>query len=401
MIDVAVLGHGVVGSGVAEILINTKEHIAKRCGEELNLKYVLDIRKFENVAYKDKFVNDFDTILNDKDVKIVAEVIGGVGVAYEFTKKALAAGKSVVTSNKELVAKKGTELLSLAKQNNVNYLFEASVGGGIPVLMPIIQCLSGNKIKKVAGILNGTTNFIMTKMINEDMSFDEALKLAQSLGYAESDPTADIEGHDACRKICILSSLSFSKHTNPDSIYTEGITKITKEDVFFAGKFNSVIKLIGKAEMNDDGKFVSSVFPCLVSKSDPLSGVDGVNNAVKVTGDAVGDVMFYGPGAGKLPTASAVVSDIIDCAVHKETRKDIFWTEAEKDELLEVSSLKTRLFVRASGGQEEVKSVFGSEIIEGAGEFAFCTDADLEYALKDKLDSLKNCEIKSVIHILN
>ncbi len=404
MIDVAVLGHGVVGSGVAEILINNKEHIKERCSSELNLKYVLDIRKFDGLPYSDKFVSDFETILNDDSVKIVAEVIGGVGAAYEFTKKALLSGKSVVTSNKELVAKKGSELLKIAKENNVNYLFEASVGGGIPVIMPLVQCLAANKIKKVAGILNGTTNFIMTQMIKNDASFEDALKTAQMLGYAESDPTADVEGHDACRKICILSSLAFSKHTSPELIYTEGISKITKSDVSFADRFGYVIKLIGKSEMTDSGKIVSSVYPCLVSKSDPLSCVDGVNNAIKVNGDAVGDVMFYGPGAGKLPTASAVVSDIIDCALHSETRKDFFWDEIEEKEIESVSNLETRFFIRAKGTDEktieEIRSVFGVEPTKDDEYLAFITDCAKEKQLKEKLSSLTVAKVESIIHIL-
>ena len=274
MIDVAIMGHGVVGSGVAEILINHKDRISNRVKEEVNVKYILDLRSFENLPYADKFTKDFNVILNDKNVKVVAEVMGGINPAYDFVKKCLTAGKSVVTSNKELVAAKGAELIQIASDNNVNFLFEASVGGGIPVLRPMVQCLSANQIDEIWGILNGTTNFILNKMIVDNMDFNTALKLAQDLGFAEKNPAADIEGHDACRKICILSALAFGKHVYPEQVKTEGITGISLDDVTYADSFGYVIKLIGHAKQLDNGKIIADVRPTLVSRDCILSGVN-------------------------------------------------------------------------------------------------------------------------------
>ncbi|MEG1887260.1 MAG: homoserine dehydrogenase, partial [Oscillospiraceae bacterium] len=316
MINVAIMGHGVVGSGVAEVLIKNCDHIAQKAKETINIKYILDLREFPELSYSDKFTKDFNDILNDDSVKVVAEVMGGLNPAYNFVKSLLMAGKSVVTSNKELVAAKGAELLKIAEEKNVNFLFEASVGGGIPVLRPISQCLAANDIFEIVGILNGTTNFILTKMIKEKMSFEAALSLAQELGYAEKNPAADVDGHDACRKICILAAVAFGKHVYPYQVYTDGIAKITLDDVDYANSFNSVIKLIGRARLLDNGHIISTVYPAFVSRESQLSSVDDVFNAVMVRGDAIGDVIFYGRGAGKLPTASAVVADIIDCVKH-------------------------------------------------------------------------------------
>ena len=321
MVQVAVMGHGVVGSGVVEVLENHRESIAKRAKEEINIKYILDIRDFPDSPYADKFTKSFDDILNDEEVKVVAEVMGGVNPAYDFTKKLLLAGKSVVTSNKELVATKGAELLQIAKDNNVNYLFEASVGGGIPIIRPISQCLAANDVVEIAGILNGTTNFILTKMIKENMSFEDALKMAQQLGYAERNPEADVEGHDACRKIAILASLTYGKHIYPELVHTTGISAIALEDVAYASAWGGVIKLIGQVKALDDGTVDICVEPMFIERSSQLAGIDDVFNGILVRGDATGDVVFYGKGAGKLPTASAVVADIIDCVKHLKARK--------------------------------------------------------------------------------
>ena len=321
MINVAIMGHGVVGSGVAEILINHADRIAAKAQTQVNVKYILDLRDFPDLSYSDRFIKDFNTILNDDSVKVVVEVMGGINPAYDFVKSCLLKGKSVATSNKELVAAKGAELIRLANENNVNFLFEASVGGGIPVLRPIAQCLAANDITEIAGILNGTTNFILNKMIVDNMNFDAALALAQEKGYAEKNPAADIEGHDACRKVCILAALGFGRHVYPDQVSTEGITEISLDDVESADNFGSVIKLIGRAKKLPNGKITASVRPTLVSRDCILSGVNGVFNAVMVNGDQTGEVMFYGKGAGKEATASAVVADVIDCVKHLSARK--------------------------------------------------------------------------------
>ena len=279
MIDIALMGHGVVGSGVAEIIINHAERINNSCKNNINIKYILDLRKFDNLPYSDKFITDFSAILEDNDIRIVVEVMGGVNPAYEFVRSCLLAGKSVVTSNKELVAAKGAELIKIARDKNVNFLFEASVGGGIPVLRPLVQCLAANEIKEINGILNGTTNYILNKMIVDNMDFETALKLAQENGYAEKNPAADIEGHDACRKVCILAALAFGKHVYPEQVSTEGITNISLDDIDYADKFNYVIKLIGSAKKLPDGKISASVRPTLVRRDNILSNVDGVITA--------------------------------------------------------------------------------------------------------------------------
>lgn len=407
MIYAAVMGHGVVGSGVAEILINEKNRVREKVKDDIEVKYILDLRDFNDLSYSDKFVKDFNIILNDADVKIVAEAMGGINPAYDFVKKCLEAGKSVVTSNKELVAAKGAELLAIAKEKNVNFLFEASVGGGIPVLRPMAQCLTANEITEVKGILNGTTNYILNKMIVDNMPFDEALKLAQDNGYAEKDPTADIEGHDACRKICILASLGFGKHVYPDQVKTEGITNISLDDVEYADHFNCVIKLIGSAKKLEGGKISAHVRPTLVSRDHILSGVNGVFNAVVVTGDETDDVMFYGKGAGKFPTASAVVADIIDCAKHLNSRKYLFWEDGDKDYVV-TPDLKTRLYVYASAKDYDAlieTSAIAFPYLDGIiknqykGEIAFLTDEDTESALMEKISAIKADKVK-IMHTL-
>ncbi len=330
MVKIAVLGYGVVGSGTVEVFYKNKESLEKKAGQELDIKYILDIRDFDDSPYKDKFVKDFDIILNDSEVTVIAEVIGGLKFSYPYVKSALEAGKSVVTSNKELVAAKGAELLAIAKEKNVNFFFEASVGGGIPVIKPIHTCLEANEIDEIAGILNGTTNFILTKMIRDGMGFDEALKIAQDLGYAERDPSADVDGHDTCRKICILASLAFGKHVYPENVHTEGITKVTLEDVNYCDSCDCKIKLIGCAKREENGEISIGVFPAVIRDESQLAGVNDVFNAILVRGDATGDVVFYGKGAGKLPTASAVVSDIVSAAKHQNTSISLTWKDSEQ-----------------------------------------------------------------------
>ena len=407
MIYTAIMGHGVVGSGVAEILINQNDLINKRIKDEIQVKYILDLRDFDSLPYSEKFIKDFELIVNDTDIKIVVEVMGGVNPAYDFVKRCLLSGKSVVTSNKELVAAKGAELLKIANENNVNFLFEASVGGGIPILRPIAQCLTANEIIEVKGILNGTTNYILNKMIVDNMDFDSALSLAQEMGFAEKDPTADIEGHDACRKICILAALAFGKHVYPEQVSTDGITNITLTDVEYADSFDCAIKLIGSAKKLDNGKISAKVQPMLVSRSHILSDVDGVFNAIMVTGDAVGDVMFYGKGAGKMPTASAVVADVIDCAKHLHARKYVDWCEGSNDYVASPDE-KTRLYVYIQSSDydmlcEQFSALFSDNTWHVKNDFkkeiAFITSEDFESTLMEKINSI-SCDNCKVMHTL-
>lgn len=348
MINIAIMGYGTVGSGVAEIIVTHKESLAKRAKEEINIKYILDIREFPGDPLEEKFTKDFNDIINDDDIKVVVEVMGGLHPAYDFVKACLEKGKSVVTSNKELVAVKGAELLQIAQDKNVNFLFEASVGGGIPIIRPMSQCLAANEVVEVAGILNGTTNFILTKMIREQMSFEDALALAQKLGYAEKDPTADIEGLDAVRKICILASLAYGKHVYPDNIHTEGISKITLADVAYASAWGGVIKLIGSVKKLDDGRIDIFVAPMILDSGSQLAGVDDVFNGIMVRGDSTGDVVFYGKGAGKMPTASAVVADVIDCIKHLKARKYLFWADSENEYVLPYDESVCSMYLRVS-----------------------------------------------------
>ena len=364
MIQVAVMGHGVVGSGVTEILLKHSEEIAKKVQEEIYIKKVLDLREFPDSPIADRFTKNFEDIVNDDEIKIVVEVMGGLNPAYDFVKKCLESGKSVVTSNKELVAAKGAELLKIAEEKNVNFLFEASVGGGIPIIRPLNQCLAANDVYEIDGILNGTTNYILAKMIKESQTFDDALARAQQKGYAERNPAADVEGHDACRKICILASLVFGKHVYPDSVHTEGITKVSLTDVEYAAVWGGVIKLIGSVKLTD-GKQEIIVAPMFVSNECQLSSVDGVFNAILVKGDSTGDVVFYGKGAGKLPTASAVVADVMDCVNHQTTRKNIMWEDAQKDNILPFEQSKYAMYVLANADDtdaalETANNVFGS-----------------------------------------
>lgn len=345
MIQIAILGHGVVGSGVAQVLAQNADHIMQKAGDAIAVKRILDLRAFPDLPYADRFTTDFNDILTDEEIRIVVETMGGLHPAYDFVKACLEAGKSVVTSNKELVAEKGDELLAIAKANNLNFLFEASVGGGIPILRPLDQCLAANEVYEIAGILNGTTNFMLTRMLQDNMSFDEALSLAQSLGYAERDPSADVGGHDACRKICILAALAFGKHVYPHQVHTEGITKLTATDVAYAASLGCVIKLIGRVVKQGD-RIHCLVAPMLVDRSALLSNVDDVFNAVMVRGDAVGDTVFYGRGAGKLPTASAVVADVIDEVKHLRARKYLCWGAGDPAYVLPQEAYVCRQFLR-------------------------------------------------------
>ncbi len=349
MIQAAIMGHGTVGSGVYEVFSMNAEKIARVLGEAAEIKYVLDLRDFSYLPYGDKFVSDFSVIENDPEVSVVAEVMGGVGAAYEFTKRCLKAGKSVCTSNKELVAAKGEELLKIAGENGVNYMFEASVGGGIPIIRPLLQCLAANEFNEISGILNGTTNYILTQMINNGVTFGDALKQAQFNGYAEKDPTADIEGHDACRKICILADLAFGDKFDPEGVSCEGITNITLEDVANADKLGCVIKLLGRTVKCEDGGAYAYVAPHLIHKESPLASVEDVFNAIMVNGNATGDVMFYGKGAGKLATASAVAADMMDCAAHKGSPRRISWGDGSKRLLRPLDTLQTEWYVRYKG----------------------------------------------------
>ena len=408
MINVAIMGHGVVGSGTAEILINHPGRIEKATHTAVNVKYILDLREFPGLSYSDKFVKDFNIILNDESVKVVAEVMGGINPAYDFVKKCLENGKSVVTSNKELVAAKGAELLKIAAQNNANFLFEASVGGGIPVLRPIAQCLAANEITEIFGILNGTTNYILNKMIVENMDFNSALALAQEKGFAEKNPAADIEGHDACRKICILAALAFGKHVYPEQVGTEGITNITLDDVEYADSFGCTVKLIGHAQKLENGKITATVRPTLVSRECILSGVNGVFNAITVRGDETGDVMFYGKGAGKEATASAVVADMIDCVKHLDTRKYVFWEDGSADYVDNSCDEPTRLFVLLRGDDfdslvSEVESAFpGVSCVKNKfkNEIAFLTDSEKPSVTLEKLSGFKNIKSRKILNTM-
>ena len=397
MVKIAILGFGTVGSGVAEVLTGHEQHIADKLKDLIQLKYILDVRDFPGSPFAPCFIKDFSVIENDPEVDIVVETIGGAGVALDFTRRALTAGKSVVSSNKELVAAHGYELLQLAKEKNVSYLFEASVGGGIPILRPLSQCLAANDILEISGILNGTTNYILTRMIRSGLTFDAALKEAQEKGYAERDPAADIEGHDACRKICILSAIAFGRHVYPDQVPTEGITGVTLADVAYADGAGKKIKLLGRA-MRDPatGKLRVYVAPHLVDVSNPLSGVEDVFNAITVKGDATGDVMFYGKGAGKYPTASAVVADVIDAAKHLNARKYLDWGPGGADVTEGIDSLESRWYVRvreeAGPALPERLAVktFLARAGAPAGETAFITMAPLTRGeLDEKLTGLE------------
>lgn len=409
MVNIAVMGHGVVGSGVLEVFYKNRKSIISKSGTEMDIKYVLDLRDFPGLPYSDKFVKSFDSIINDPDVKIVVEVMGGLNPSYDYVKRCLLAGKSVVTSNKELVAAYGAELLDIARKNNVNFLFEASVGGGIPILRPISQCLAANELKEIAGILNGTTNFILTKMIHDGMEFSEALALAQKLGYAERNPAADVEGLDACRKICILASLAFGQHVYPKDVHTEGITKLTLDDVKYAEAWGGVIKLIGRVKKLDNGHIAAIVSPAFLKKESQLANVDDVFNGIMVRGDAIGDVVFYGRGAGKLPTASAVVADIIDEAKHLGARKYVYWGPAKEGYVCNYLDAPSSFFVRIKAHDRALalKTVNGlfkkvAEVVfpdMPAEEIAFVTPELPEGQIERSLASLESLDMHVISRI--
>ena len=398
MIKIAVLGYGTVGSGVVEVLSKNHEKITQRAGREIEVKYVLDLRDFPGDPIQEKVVHDYNIIAKDPEVSVVVETMGGVHPAYEFVKEALESGKSVCTSNKELVAKHGAELLAIAKEKNVNFLFEASVGGGIPIIRPLNQSLTADEIQEITGILNGTTNYILTKMAKEGVSFATALKEAQEKGYAERNPEADVEGFDACRKIAILTSLAYGMQVDHEDIYTEGITKVTDVDISYAREMGAAIKLLGTGKKVGN-KVYAMISPVLVNSDNPLYSVNDVFNGIFVRGNLLGDVMFYGAGAGKFPTASAVVSDVVDAVKHLGTNIMTIWS-SEKLELADYKEAARRFFVRVPVAQENLaKKLFGNvqEVDAGIlGDFGFITPVMTEYEYEEKAAQL---EVRSMLRM--
>lgn len=392
MIKIAILGYGTIGSGVVEVLQTNQESIARRAGEEIEVKYILDLRDFPGDPMEAKVVHDYNIIAKDPEVQVVVEAMGGVEPAYTFVKQALLAGKSVTTSNKALVAKHGAELIAIAREQNINFLFEASVGGGIPIIRPLNSSLTADEIEEITGILNGTTNYMLSKMSFEGLEFEDVLKDAQSRGYAEADPTADIEGYDACRKIAILTSLVCGQQVDFEEIYTEGITRITAADIRYAKAMGRVIKLLATSRKTPEG-YCAMVAPFLLSKEHPLYNVNDVFNAIFVHGNVLGDAMFYGSGAGKLPTASAVVADIVDIAKHRNKNILISWSSRKMD-LVDYKKAESRFFVRTQEPKEAVEKQFGPvEWIEAegmAGEQGFLTEVMTEEEYEEKARELKN-----------
>lgn len=394
MVNIAVLGYGTVGSGVVEVINTNHESINKRAGQEINIKYVLDLRDFPGDPVQEVLVHDYEIIANDPEVDIVVEVMGGIEPAYTFVKRALESDKSVCTSNKALVAKHGPELMEIAKEKNINFLFEASCGGGIPIIRALNGSLTADEVDEITGILNGTTNYMMYKMATEGSDFDVVLKEAQQKGYAEADPTADVEGYDACRKIAILSSLAYGKFLNYEDVYTEGITKITPEDMVYAEELGMTIKLLGTSRKLGEDTFTALVAPFLVGQKSPLYSVNDVFNAVFVHGNMLGDAMFYGSGAGKLPTASAVVGDIVDAAKHLHTNISTNWNSTPAV-LKPLDDVTGRFFVRIKkDAAEEAKKVFGEiEVIcleQLPEECAFITAEMTQGEFKEKLTKIES-----------
>ena len=385
MINIAVMGYGTVGSGVVEVVNTNGARINQRIGEELNIKYVLDLKDFPGNPVQEKIVHDFETIIQDDDVKIVVEVMGGIEPAYTFVKRCLLAGKSVATSNKALVAKHGAELLSIAKDHNINFLFEASVGGGIPIIRPLNSSLTADEIEEITGILNGTTNYMLTKMFYEGADYDSVLKEAQANGFAERNPEADVEGYDACRKIAILSSLISGQQVDFEDIYCEGITEITVEDMKYAKAMGAAIKLLASSKRYPGNRLHAIVAPCLLYPDHPLYNVNGVFNSIFVHGNVLGDAMFYGSGAGKLPTASAVVADVVDAAKHLNRNIMTMWKQ-EKLKIEDKAGSRRKFFVRMKGIEEEllpqILDSFGEvEVVKVPGldgEFGFITPVMME-----------------------
>lgn len=396
MVKIAVLGFGTVGSGVVEVIETNQASINRRAGDEIEIKYVLDLREFPGNPIQDVLTHDFNDIISDPEVAIVVETMGGLKPAYEFTKQALLAGKSVCTSNKELVAEHGLELMQIAQEHHVNYLFEASCGGGIPIIRALNSSLTADEIDEITGILNGTTNYILTKMAKDGEELDEALKEAQNNGFAERNPEADIEGYDACRKIAILSSLAYGCDVRWQDVYTEGITKITATDIKYAQAIGCSVKLLATS-CKVNNRFYAMVSPALINSDNPLYSVRGVYNAVFVHGNVLGDAMFYGSGAGKLPTASAVVADVVDCAKHPKENVMNRWSSKKLD-LIDLSEVRSRFFVRVSGSLagdiSNVQEVFGKIepiSIPGVGnEFGFVTEEMSEHEYKEKAAKTDN-----------
>ncbi len=397
---IAIMGFGVVGSGVGEVVTKNQDVLVKKCGEPIEIAHILDLRDFPDSQFK-CFTKDFNDILNDPEVGVVVETMGGVNPAYTFTKQLLLAGKQVVTSNKELVATHGTELIGIAREKGINYLFEASVGGGIPIIRPMYSCLTAGEATDVFGILNGTTNYILTQMFQCGESFDSALKSAQQKGYAEADPTADVEGFDTCRKIAILAALAFGRALECKEISTEGITKITAEDVAYAEKLGYAIKLIGHATRAEDGIY-AAVFPAFVPKNNPLAGINDVFNGIIVKGEDLGDVMFYGRGAGKLPTANAVVADVVDAIKHKNVNIIIKWEEYDSQYQSKGDSLKYAYYVRFSGTAPS--KISGSTVIafsdKDKAEFAVLTEEMTMAELDSFKGSLDGCTALAEMRIV-
>lgn len=387
---IAVMGYGTIGSGVVEVLRINKEKIAKRAGEPVEVKYILDLREFPGDPMEDAIVHDYQTIANDPEIGIVVETMGGVEPAYTFVKAMLEAGKQVATSNKNLVAAKGAELIKIAREHGVNFQFEASVGGGIPIIRPLNKCLTADEIEEITGILNGTTNYMLTKMTDEGADFDEVLKDAQAKGYAEKDPTADIEGHDPCRKIAILTSLVAGKQIDFEDIHCEGITKITAVDIKYAKAMNRSIKLLASSKKVGDS-YSCLVAPYMLKSTHPLCGVNGVFNGIFVRGNVLGDAMFYGSGAGKLPTASAVVADVVDMVKHQHTNIYIDWSQ-EKLEIVDYKDSVNAFFVRTSSDKAAVEAAFGNvEYVENveAGEIGFVTGEMTEAEFEEKSEKIE------------
>jgi homoserine dehydrogenase len=398
---IAIMGFGVVGSGVGEVVVKNQATLIKKCGEPIEIAHILDLRDFPDSEFK-CFTKDFNDILNDDEVGVVVETMGGVNPAYEFTKKLLLAGKQVVTSNKELVATHGTELLNIARERKLNYLFEASVGGGIPIIRPMYSCLTAGEATDVFGILNGTTNYILTQMFQCGESFDSALKAAQQKGYAEADPTADVEGFDTCRKISILAALAFGKALDYKKISTEGITKISAEDVAYAEKLGYAIKLIGHCTKADDGIY-AAVFPAFVPKNNPLAGINDVFNGIIVKGEDLGDVMFYGRGAGKLPTANAVVADVVDAVKHKNVNIIIKWDEYTAENQSDGADIRYAYYVRFKG--KAPVNISNSRIVafsdEDALDFAVLSEPLTVDELEKFKTSLDGCEAVAAMRIID
>ena len=407
MVNIAVMGYGTVGSGVVEVVNTNGARINQRIGDELNIKYVLDLRDFPEDPVQEKIVHDFETIINDDEIKIVVEVMGGIEPAYTFVKRCLQAGKSVATSNKALVAKHGAELLSIAEENNINFLFEASVGGGIPIIRPLNSSLTADEIEEITGILNGTTNYMLTKMFYEGADYDTVLKEAQANGYAERNPEADVEGYDACRKIAILSSLISGQQVDFEDIYCEGITEITVEDMKYAKAMGTAIKLLASSKRYAGNRLHAIVAPCMLYPEHPLYNVNGVFNSIFVHGNVLGDAMFYGSGAGKLPTASAVVADVVDAAKHLNRNIMTMWKQ-EKLHLEDKADSKRRFFIRMKGDAQEMlpalQDSFGDIKIIRAdgleGEFGFTTPVMMEGDYDTRANIYKDQILHlSLIHI--